>query len=334
MVLGGYDERGISEGLLASCDLYDPVEETWIPDGAAPLLRSRWGHGCASLRGRIYAVGGCSLQEHGGQLESAMETLKSCEVYDPEQNRWSQVASLQVPRSGCRVVALGDRYLAAVGGCDDVFGAALTQATVEIFDVTTGQWTILDQNRLVVPRTSAAVAAIDAESFIVAGGAPSQSSAELFRLPADRRSGLSASETGESLPSLPDMFDGRMGCQAATVSLPRVKLASAEQMVEIDLTGSESSDSCNEASAKMRHAALEVDGHMRCVLVVGGERGGETTPSLAPRPPTQLSSCVAFDLEAGKWCPTSFVPALATARTTTALCVGIGHVRPRPLFCQ
>merc|ERR1719437_13014 len=135
----------------------------------APLSRARWGHACATLRGKVYVVGGCSLQLGAQPREAFMETLRSCEVYDPVENKWSCAAPLQIARSGSRVVALaGDRYLAAIGGCDDVFGRAETQPTVELYDVLSGQWSLLSR-RLAQPRTTAAVAPVGRHSLLVFG---------------------------------------------------------------------------------------------------------------------------------------------------------------------
>merc|ERR1712039_140603 len=74
-------------------------------------------------------------------------------------------------------------YLAAVGGCDDVFGRAELLASLEIFDVDVGSWVLLG-GQLSTPRTTAAVAAIDADRILVVGGAPSLSSAEVYNVPA------------------------------------------------------------------------------------------------------------------------------------------------------
>eukprot|EP00913_Durusdinium_trenchii_P010074 g9453.t1 len=132
-----YTEQGIAQGLLSSCDLYDPQTGSWIEDGAAPLTRARWGHGCASLQGKVYVVGGCSLQLEAQAAEAFMVTLRHCEIYDPDQNRWTPTGPLQIARSGTRVVALDSSHLAAIGGCDDVFGRAETQPTVELYDAQT-----------------------------------------------------------------------------------------------------------------------------------------------------------------------------------------------------
>lgn len=333
MVLGGYDERGISDGLLSSCDIYDPTNESWHENVTAPLNRARWGHGCAALGGLIYVVGGCSLVT-AGMLDPYMETLSSCEAYDPVRNRWENIASLQVPRSGCRVVALAGRYLAAVGGCLDVFGQAETLNTVEVFDVVTGRWELVD-DRLGEQRTSSAVAAIDDTRLFIAGGAPSKFSAEVFRL-AQRASGQAgeAVEANNTPEMLLDMKEGRMGCQAAIVSIPRVAavasaiVSSDAQMVETETEGE--SDSCTETEQEARNAATAqvraaCEAYVSCVLIVGGERCGENEVQDG-RQPKQLNTCAAFDLNANKWLDSSMIPKLATSRTTTALCVGMGRV--------
>merc|ERR1719223_1920227 len=144
-------------------------------------MTARWGHACASLGGRIYAVGGCSLPRGAQPRQVFMETLQSCEVYDPDRDEWRPCASLRVARSGLKVVALKDRYLVAVGGCDDVFGRAETQPTVELYDTHLDSWTVLD-TRLAHPRTSAGVVAVDNHRLVIVGGARSLSSTEVYRV--------------------------------------------------------------------------------------------------------------------------------------------------------
>eukprot|EP00928_Gymnodinium_smaydae_P048796 TRINITY_DN32675_c0_g1_i1.p1 TRINITY_DN32675_c0_g1~~TRINITY_DN32675_c0_g1_i1.p1 ORF type:complete len:438 (-),score=61.63 TRINITY_DN32675_c0_g1_i1:329-1609(-) len=298
LVVGGYDERGIASGVLAACDMYDPFTESWTP--AAPLGRARWGLGCATLGGKVYAVGGCSLALVPN-MEEPMETLRGCEVYDSETNCWTPCAQLCVPRSGSRVVALGGRRLVAVGGCQDVFGRAEPQSTVEIFDPEIGYWELLG-SRLTRPRTSAAVAAIDDCSFFVAGGAPSQLSAEVYC--ARSTAAEEQSEDDDSVKSLSsnrriaDMVEGRMGCQATVVQLP-------------------------EAGSTFPLCKSE------CVLVVGGENtvaagNGGSTPLVARL--NQLRTVAAYDLAAGCWREPATVPSMLEPRTTVALCVGVGRV--------
>lgn len=312
IIVGGYNERGIAEGLLATCDVYDPRVPCWQEGGAKSLSRARWGHGCAPLGGKVYVVGGCSLQPNAQPREASMETLKCCEVYDPDHDRWTSCCPLQIPRSGSRVVALDNRYLAAIGGCDDVFGRAETQATVEIFDLLNGNWSLL-QGQLAHPRTTAAAAAIEDRRLLVVGGAPSLSSAEVYTVEISPEGSRQPRfheedpdhpiEVIQTSDSIADMPDGRMGCQAAVIDLPA---AGAKYPMSI----------------------------RKSVVIIGGERCDESGGSDWPRV-RQFANVPVFDVETGEWRSDSPVPAMAAQRTAVALCVGVGRVGPlrmRPAF--
>lgn len=301
MVIGGYNEKGIAEGLLKTCDVYNPVLEHWEKGGAAPLARARWGHGCANLGEKIFVVGGCSLQPDAQPREAFMETLRCCEVYSPSENRWTPSAPLRVARSGSRVVALGERHLAAIGGCDDVFGRAETQPTVELYDAFTSIWSMLDC-RLMHPRTTAAAAVVGSGRLLVVGGAPSLSSAEVYhvQLPGVRRAVADEEMTADldegqraELAAIADMPEGRMGCQAAVLMLPR--LGGSYPVAE-------------------RLSAV----------IIGGERcdeGGGDWPRVR-----QFSTVPVFDVEEGRWRDDRVVPPMSAPRTAVALCVGLGRV--------
>eukprot|EP00929_Paragymnodinium_shiwhaense_P028704 TRINITY_DN16589_c0_g2_i1.p1 TRINITY_DN16589_c0_g2~~TRINITY_DN16589_c0_g2_i1.p1 ORF type:complete len:467 (+),score=83.48 TRINITY_DN16589_c0_g2_i1:237-1637(+) len=309
IVVGGYNEHGIAEGLLSTCDVYNPFTMQWDEDGAAPLRRARWGHGCASLGGKVYVVGGCSLQPNAEVHEVFMETLNCCEVYDPEEDSWTPSTPLKIPRSGSRVVALDSRHLAAVGGCDDVFGRAESQPTVEIFDTTTSTWSLLETN-LESPRTTAAVAVMGDWQLLVVGGAPSLASAEVFQISRHRQAMVASrwkDDDNEALCegeaarkrqrlAIADMPEGRMGCQAAVVCLPA---PGADYPL------------ANKPS----------------VVIVGGERCEEAAEDEWPRM-KQFDSIPVFDVAAGGWRKDSesVMPAMLSARTAVALCMGYGNV--------
>mmetsp|Transcript_141573 Transcript_141573/g.394598 ORF Transcript_141573/g.394598 Transcript_141573/m.394598 type:complete len:404 (-) Transcript_141573:94-1305(-) len=297
MVVGGYDEKGIVDGLLATCEVFDPVRQAWSTDRAR-LERARWGHGCAPLRGLIYTVGGCSLRPGAPAREAHMETLRSCEAYDPESGTWAASADLHVARAGARVVALSDRHLAVVGGCDDVFGRAELLPSVELFDGQAGRWSILDL-QLSTPRTTAAAAALDERQILIVGGAPSLASAEVYALPKLGTNGEQVCE--DPAPRRParstvcEMAEGRMGCQAATMSLP----------------------------APGRTFPLCT---RRCIVVVGGENGDEDLDSSL----RQFSSVLVYDAEEECWQPEESFPPIPTPRTAMALVVAPGTVIGHP----
>jgi len=300
-VVGGYDERGIVEGLLPTCEVFDPTLQRWRPE-KHELARARWGHGCATLQGLVYAVGGCSLGRGAPVHESFMETLRACEVYDPSSGIWTPCADLNVARAGARVVSLSDRYLAAVGGCEDVFGSAVLLPTVELFEGHAGRWSILDVP-LSTPRTTAAVAALDSHQIVIMGGAPSLSSTEVYSVPEEgpehNRSqqetlpedevppcALEERRPSRKRPSIGDMIEGRMGCQAVAMELP----APGKQF-----------PLCSR----------------QCVVVVGGENEDSSG---------QISSVLVYDVEGNSWRSEGSFPPLPTPRTAMALAVGRGVV--------
>mmetsp|Transcript_133284 Transcript_133284/g.414427 ORF Transcript_133284/g.414427 Transcript_133284/m.414427 type:complete len:416 (-) Transcript_133284:307-1554(-) len=301
LVVGGYDEGGIAEGLLASCEVFDPVLQAWELLSAT-LGRARWGHGCASLQGMVFAVGGCSLPPGAPPDEALMETLRSCEVYDLAAGTWVPCAELRVARAGARVVALGDRHLAAVGGCDDVFGRAELLPTVELFDVHAGSWTLLEP-QLSMPRTTAGVAPLDDRQILIIGGTTAQASGEVYRVPELKKADAAAQRTTEEAaagrspkrPPVCQLTEGRMGCQAVAMKLPA---PSGDYPL------------CTR----------------QCVLVVGGENGDEDL-DIEFR---QFRSIPVFDVEADDWRPEKSFPAIPTPRTAMALVVGPGRIAGCP----
>lgn len=296
LVAGGYDSRGIVAGVLDSCEMFDPDKKIWRLESRANLLRGRWGHGCATVDGRIFCVGGCSLRGGSPAHETFMETMRSCEVFHPSDLRsvfgeagvWSPCANLNIARAGARVVAVGDYSMAVVGGCDDVFGQAEVLRSVELLDVRRLEagWSILSPE-LATPRTTAAVASIDEHRILVLGGAPSLSSAELYTLPSKSSTEQQSHILGSSWIDV--MPEGRLGCQAVCMKLPRP---------------GKNFPVCESL----------------CAVVVGGESGDDDENS------SQFGSVMVYDIERRKWLPTGSFPPLPTPRTAMALCVGPGFI--------
>eukprot|EP00441_Pelagodinium_beii_P019872 CAMPEP_0197657614 /NCGR_PEP_ID=MMETSP1338-20131121/44738_1 /TAXON_ID=43686 ORGANISM="Pelagodinium beii, Strain RCC1491" /NCGR_SAMPLE_ID=MMETSP1338 /ASSEMBLY_ACC=CAM_ASM_000754 /LENGTH=399 /DNA_ID=CAMNT_0043234027 /DNA_START=69 /DNA_END=1268 /DNA_ORIENTATION=- len=287
MVVGGYDNGGIVTGLLDSCEVFDPVKQTWT-ECEAKLQRPRWGHGCAFLGDCVYCAGGCSLRDGSPAHEAFMETLRSCEVFDPVAGIWSMCPDLNIGRAGARVVALGEHHLAVVGGCDDVFGRAELLQSVELLDIRrpSAGWVLLT-TQLSTPRTTAAVAALDDHQILIIGGAPSLASAELYSV-RDKNASLDA---GSPTAHVSSMTEGRMGCQAACLNLP---------------SPGKDFPICDR----------------RCVVVVGGESGDDELESQI----RQFSSVLVYDVEDGKWLPSHYFPPIPTPRTAMALCVAPGCI--------
>lgn len=289
LVVGGYDDRGIVAGLLDSCEVFDPAKQVWT-ESAAKLQRRRWGHGCALLDGCVYCAGGCSLRDGSPAHEAFMETLRSCEVFNPVVGTWVSCPDLNIGRAGARVVALGDHHLAVVGGCDDVFGRAELLQSVELLDIRqpSAGWALLGQ-QLSTPRTTAAVAALDDHQILIIGGAPSLASAEVYTV-RDKNPSLEGADMPPAA-NVSSMDEGRMGCQAACLKLP----SDGKDFPVCD---------------------------RRCVVVVGGESGDDEEAQIR-----QFSSVLVYDVDGGKWLPADSFPPIPTPRTAMALCVAPGLIK-------
>lgn len=303
LIIGGYDDRGPRKGVLSSCDKYDPVTQHWVKDGTSRLRRARWGHGCTVLNGLVYAVGGCSAWLDHQPQPSLMETLRSAEVYDSTRDQWSACGQMQLARSGVRVVTVCGRYVAAVGGCVNVFGAGSPcTPTVELYDPAVGHWFLLGP-QLLQARTCAAVVAIDDTRLAIVAGEPvasvARSSLEVYVVPkhlqdggeeehAERPEQDERVERAETIVDggLLDMSDWRRGCQASMLQLP---------------APGASYPICTRP----------------CVVVAGGE--------CLERVDQELFLSV-YDVDSGEWRESGLIPPAAAARTAMALCVGVGHV--------
>jgi len=221
-----------------------------------------------------------------------METLRSCEMYDPQADAWEAASPLGVRRSGLRVVALGRQHMAAVGGCEDVYGHHVLLDTIEVYDAAMRQWNLLD-TRLQRPRAAAAVVALGGRLF-AAGGGLCETSAELSGpvLPAAAGEDLEPEMECHDLQDLPE---GRVGCQAAVVAL------AMPATFPCDLRG----------GARSRQ---------RCILVVGGEHpeaGGSRR---------LLSSVIAYSIEAEhRGLVVMGLPSMKVPRSSAAACLGSGH---------
>lgn len=309
VVVGGYDERGIVQGLLKSCEVFDPVSQQW--SHFTSLLRARWGHGCATLHDKVYAVGGCSLRDGAPVAEMYMETLASCEVYDCNLDKWAPCAELRVARASVRAVVIGNKYVAAVGGCKSVFGDAEALPTVELLDTEQNFWVELE-TKLSVPRTIAAIAAVDSHRILVFGGvsrigenSSELSSSEIYCVKPPCSSATSTVEDDASTSrEMTDVQQSRQGCQALALNLPSHR----------DIL-------CG------RGFPLSYSPH---VVIIGGER--EKPQEALEEQWEQLDSLLCYDINQGTWLPESQlpVPAMPTKRTASALCNSVGKVCALP----
>ncbi|CAE8642806.1 unnamed protein product [Polarella glacialis] len=106
---GGLDENGL---ITSSCSW------TWTQDvgrslsRAQPMLTARCGHACATMLGRVVALGGYS-SDTGGVIQA----VASVEVYDASSDAWAPLPDMSVARAYFGAVAVEGR-LFVFGGVD------------------------------------------------------------------------------------------------------------------------------------------------------------------------------------------------------------------------
>ena len=125
----------------------------------APMDISRSQFGCASLGGKLYAV--------GEWTQSGTATANSAEVYDPIVDSWNYITSMDTSRNAPGVAALKGK-LYAVGGRVDA--AATYLDTAEVYDPSTNSWNYIAS--LHTARGGLAVVALGDKLYAVGGIGP------------------------------------------------------------------------------------------------------------------------------------------------------------------
>jgi N-acetylneuraminic acid mutarotase len=155
-VAGGYGDDGSGNGnhVLATLEVYDPVNDSWKPLASMPTART--GAAATVINDMLYVVGG----DVGG-LTHALE------VYDPSADRWATLAPMPTARFEFAVESVNG-ILYALGG--NTSGTAT--GIVEAYDPKTDSWT--SRASLPAPQVATASAVIKGIVYI-AGDNPTAS---------------------------------------------------------------------------------------------------------------------------------------------------------------
>jgi hypothetical protein len=112
--------------------VYDPGTGRW--SGGPPIPHPYWGSGTAVLDGKMYVIGGCTLDTSGNSVCDTSDV----QVYDPATRTWSAAAAYPRPIAllGCGAIS-GKLYCA--GGFDHNLQSGTTAAYV--YDPAANTWT-------------------------------------------------------------------------------------------------------------------------------------------------------------------------------------------------
>ncbi len=127
LAIGGFQER--------SCELFDPVTETWTMTDSIPTMRF-YSQSITELKdGRILVSGGY----RNFNVANSAEYLAICEIYDPVTDKWLPAAPLNVGRYSHTATLLNNGEVLIAGGFTKTVGAL---RSCEIYNPTNNTWSI------------------------------------------------------------------------------------------------------------------------------------------------------------------------------------------------
>lgn len=140
--LGTFDFVDVSAALnsaTSSCEIYDPISNSWSPAPALP--NGRVGHGASKLGdGRVLITGGLEVAQFVIPIPSISN---DCRRYDPGTNSWLATASFDGDRALHAQVTLPNGDALIGGGADGniVFLSLAPIDTTRRYDHVTNTWT-------------------------------------------------------------------------------------------------------------------------------------------------------------------------------------------------
>jgi len=153
LVTGGLSENDVTR---ASAELYDPATGKWTVTGY--LNHARQSHTASLLTGgRVLVAGG----------KDASSTHASAEIYDPATGQWSTTGSMTDGHMYHAATLLADGRVLVVGGYPNPH-SVYASGRAEIYDPSTGQWTITSS--LVYPRECHSATLLSNHKVLVTGG--------------------------------------------------------------------------------------------------------------------------------------------------------------------
>src|SRR5262249_17025389 len=130
LLAGGSNIQSGSQVPFATSVAYDPLAGTWAP--VSDMTEPRGAHSATRLDdGPGPVAGGSGTGGFGSQA------LATAEIYDPQTDAWTPVASMNHARWDHTATLLADGRVLVTGGLDDS-GAI---ATTEVYDPAADAWT-------------------------------------------------------------------------------------------------------------------------------------------------------------------------------------------------
>jgi Galactose oxidase, central domain len=144
LLAGGSDPASCTgdPGVTASADLFDPSTLTFSATGS--LQTGRTSQSATLLEdGTVLVTGGTPEQESLLGGGSAGATIASAEIYNPVTGAFTTTGSMNYPRKGHGAALLPNGLLLVAGGANfQPFSGIESQASAELYDPTSGEFTV------------------------------------------------------------------------------------------------------------------------------------------------------------------------------------------------
>lgn len=194
-IVGAFKGGFPGETPVAEIYSFDPDAPTqWREESVIPEDRRRGSAAAANYGGKIYVVGGNTKGHNAGWVSWF-------DVYDPVEKTWTTLPDAPHARDHHRASVVDGKLYVVAGRRSSVnLGNAIgdTEASVDVYDFATGQWSTLD-NTLPTPRAGVAMIKHGPELVVAAGESPAGDHTEVEAL--DVRTG--------SWRELPSLITGR-----------------------------------------------------------------------------------------------------------------------------
>ncbi len=161
LAVGGISEISDSN---KTAEILDSLNGSWHYVQPTQIKRQQ-GHQLVKLDdGKIIVIGGMVKIN-----ETTFESTKSCEIFNPSLNTWTNAASLNIDRQyGFTATKLSDGRILVIGGIQIIDSLRRGISQCEIFDPLLNTWTITDS--LKFPRQDHSAVLLNNGKVLVAGG--------------------------------------------------------------------------------------------------------------------------------------------------------------------
>lgn len=137
LVVGGLGPNGV---VHRSCEIYDPVTDTWSATGS--LIGGRYYHSVSIIpsSGKVLVVGG--INPNIATVDD--QTLRTCEIWDPATGIWSSAASLPATHQRSRhfsgTLTVPSERIIVAGGIKTVSAVGTQVSSTYLYNAGANTW--------------------------------------------------------------------------------------------------------------------------------------------------------------------------------------------------